>query len=194
MYFGTQCDKCCILDVKHKDINKLKMCFSPVILTRQCQKTKKGEVATRSKFEYIYVLECFTFKFILTDTTQSFCDRSKNDTENDKRELVFKEEGQEYALVGKMLGNGWLEAMCCDEVKRLAHIRGAFRKRIWISVGDTVLLSLRDFQDNKADVILKYTPEEAKMLKSYGEIPENIQLAQGDQDDELEIEFDIDAL
>ena len=30
---------------------------------------------------------------------------------NEKRELTFKEEGQEYAQVLKMLGNGRLEAM-----------------------------------------------------------------------------------
>ena len=44
--------------------------------------------------------------------------RAKNDGEGDKRELVFKEDGQEYAIVTKMLGNGWLETNCCDNVKR----------------------------------------------------------------------------
>jgi len=28
-------------------------------------------------------------------------------------------------------------------------------------------------QDNKADVILKYTPDEARNLKTYGELPDN---------------------
>ena len=28
-------------------------------------------------------------------------------------------------------------------------------------------------QDTKADVILKYTPDEARNLKSYGELPDN---------------------
>ena len=35
----------------------------------------------------------------------------------DKRELVFKEDGQEYAIVIKTLGNGWLEVNSCDNVK-----------------------------------------------------------------------------
>ncbi|KAH0513611.1 Eukaryotic translation initiation factor 1A [Microtus ochrogaster] len=38
--------------------------------------------------------------------------RGKNKNESGKRELVFKEDGQEYAQVIKMLGNGQLEAMC----------------------------------------------------------------------------------
>lgn len=56
-----------------------------------------------------------------------------------------------------MLGNGRVEAMCFDGEKRLAHIRGKMRKKVWINQGDIILLSLRDFQDDKADVIQKYT-------------------------------------
>ena len=56
--------------------------------------------------------------------------RGKNENDDDKRELVFKEEGQEYAQVTKMLGNGRLEAQCFDGKKRLAHIRGKLRKKV----------------------------------------------------------------
>jgi len=97
--------------------------------------------------------------------------RGKNDGE-EKRDLQFKEDGQVYAQVLRMLGNGRLEAQCFDGVKRLAHIRGKLRKKVWISPGDILLLGLRDFQDTKCDVILRYSPEEARTLKSYGEIPD----------------------
>lgn len=56
--------------------------------------------------------------------------RGKNENESEKRELVFKEDEQEYAQVTKMLGNGRLEAMCFDGVKRLCHIRGKLRKKV----------------------------------------------------------------
>ncbi|KAI7894056.1 eukaryotic translation initiation factor 1A, Y-chromosomal, partial [Mucor mucedo] len=124
--------------------------------------------------------------------------RGKNDTENDKRELVFKEEGQEYAQVLKMLGNGRVEAQCFDGVKRLALIRGKLRKKVWINQGDIVLLSLRDFQDEKADVIQRYNPDEARQLKSYGELPDTAKINEtdnnfgGEEDDEVEFDFDID--
>ena len=45
-----------------------------------------------------------------------------------------------------MLGNGRLEAMCFDGVKRLCHIRGKLRKKVWINHSDIVLLGLRDYQ------------------------------------------------
>ncbi|KYN96770.1 translation initiation factor eIF-1A, putative, partial [Plasmodium reichenowi] len=62
--------------------------------------------------------------------------RGKNDNEGEKRELLYKEEDQEYAQVLRMLGNGRLEAHCFDGVKRLCHIRGKMRKRVWINSGD----------------------------------------------------------
>jgi initiation factor 1A len=44
--------------------------------------------------------------------------------------------------------------------------------KVWINQGDIILIGLRDYQDAKADVILKYTPDEARNLKTYGEFPE----------------------
>jgi len=123
--------------------------------------------------------------------------RGKNENDNEKRELTFKEDGQEYAQVIKMLGNGRLEAQCFDGARRLAHIRGKLRKKVWINQGDIILLSLRDYQDEKGDVILKYTADEARSLKAYGELPENAKINEtdtyGDQGDEgIGFEFDED--
>ncbi|XP_052492768.1 eukaryotic translation initiation factor 1A, X-chromosomal-like [Budorcas taxicolor] len=98
--------------------------------------------------------------------------RGKNENESEKRELVFKEDGQ----VIKMLGNGQLEAMCFDGVKRLCHIRGKLRKK-----------------DNKADVILKYNADEARNLKAYGELPEYVKINKTeifDPGDDDEIQFE----
>jgi len=118
--------------------------------------------------------------------------RGKNENENEKRELIFKEEGQEYAQVTKMLGNGRLEAMCFDGIKRLCHIRGKLRKKVWINGGDIILLGLRDYQDTKADVILKYTSDEARNLKTYGELPESAKINEnvGMEDEGDEVQFD----
>ncbi|KAG0308963.1 Translation initiation factor 1A [Dissophora globulifera] len=98
----------------------------------------------------------------------------------------------------KMLGNGRVEAQCFDGEKRLAHIRGKMRKKVWINQGDIILISLRDFQDDKADVILKYNTEEARNLKAYGELPESAKINETDtfqgSEDELDVEFDIDEI
>ena len=98
----------------------------------------------------------------------------------------------------KLLGNGRLEAQCFDGVKRLCHIRGKLRKKVWINQGDIILIGLRDYQDSKADVIQKYNPDEARNLKAYKELPETAKIndAQIDDDNDLDgIEFqdDIDG-
>src|SRR5436190_11772739 len=79
-----------------------------------------------------------------------------------------------------MLGNGRLEALCFDGSKRLAHIRGKLRKKVWINQGDIILLSLREYQDQKGDVILKYSADEARSLKAYGELPESAKINETD--------------
>ena len=67
--------------------------------------------------------------------------RGKNENDDDKRELVFREDGQEYAQVIKMLGNGRLEALCFDGEKRLAHIRGQMRKKVRMSLPLSFIMS-----------------------------------------------------
>lgn len=78
--------------------------------------------------------------------------RGKNEADDEKRELVFKEDGQEYAQVMRMLGNGRCEATCIDGVKRLCHIRGKMHKKVWIAAGDIILVGLRDYQVKFVDL------------------------------------------
>lgn len=103
----------------------------------------------------------------------------------------------EYAQITKMLGNGRVDASCFDGVRRIAHIRGKMRKRVWINQGDIVLVSLREFQDEQADVIVKYSPDEARALKQQGELPEHAKINEADpfgngSEEECNFEFDND--
>jgi translation initiation factor 1A len=46
--------------------------------------------------------------------------------------------------------------------------------QVWVAAGDIILISLREYQDDKADVIVKYTADEARELKADKEIPESV--------------------
>jgi len=120
--------------------------------------------------------------------------RGKNDNDEEKRELIVKEEGQEYAQVLRMLGNGRLEGYCFDGKNRLCHIRGKMRKKSWVSTGDIILIGLREFQDEKADIILKYSADEARRLKANGELPDNTQINTsdkiGEEEDDMPFDFE----
>ena len=108
-----------------------------------------------------------------------------------RRALTKKEEGQEYALVTKMLGNARIECQCADQRKRVCLIRGKMKNRVWIRAGDLVLISIRDFEPDKGDVILKYSVDEYKDLKKMGDLPESLKMddeARYDSDDEVEFQ------
>lgn len=119
--------------------------------------------------------------------------KGKNVNGGQKRELIHREEGQEYAQITKMLGNGRLEVSCFDGNKRLAHIRGKMRKKVWMGQGDIILVSLRDFQDELCDVVHKYNSDEARTLKNIGELPETAKINETDtfgEDGEEEVNFE----
>jgi len=105
-----------------------------------------------------------------------------------KKDLVTKDAdaGLEYARVEKMLGNGRVYVKCFDEVMRVGHIRGKMRRKVWIAAGDLVLCSLREFQNKKCDIILKYLPDEVKQLKAQGHIPEHMSDSQNNSTGDIE--------
>ncbi|KAL5721007.1 hypothetical protein ACHQM5_013617 [Ranunculus cassubicifolius] len=112
--------------------------------------------------------------------------KNEEDDETKNKEIIYKEEGQEYGQVTQMLGNGILEAKCIDGVTRVCHIRGKMHKKVWIASGDIILVGLRDYQDEKADVIHKYTTEAARSLIEDGQLPRHIRINEGIVDDEEE--------
>ena len=120
----------------------------------------------------------------------------KTNFNDEKRELITKEEGQEYGRVTKMLGNGRLLADCYDGKRRMCKIRGNMRKKVWVMQGDLVLLGLRDYQDDKADVMMKFTNEEERRLRQAGELPDNLNIdgEQDDHDEDEMVAFEFDAL
>ena len=93
----------------------------------------------------------------------------------------------------RLLGNGRLEANCFDGNKRICAIRGKLRNRVWMNPGDIVLVSLREFGDDKGDVVHKYYPEEAYELVDMGEIPEGTAINEGmpNEDEDKLVEDDL---
>jgi len=102
--------------------------------------------------------------------------RSANHKKEVKREFITKTEGQEYGQIIKMLGNGRVSVLCFDGRERLGIIRGAMRKRIWINQEDIVLVGLREFQEEKVDILHKFSTSEIIRLKRMGHLPETLRV------------------
>lgn len=93
------------------------------------------------------------------------------------RELIYRDDEQAYARIIKSLGDSRFECECFElESNLIGHVRGAFKKRIWMVVGDIVLVSLRDFDKTRCDIIHKYTNDESHLLKYIGELPTTLNL------------------
>jgi translation initiation factor 1A len=117
---------------------------------------------------------------------------SKN-TFQSVRQIPFKEDLQDYGVVQSLLGNGRLKVLCLtDNTERLGTIRGSMYKKVWINKDDLVLVSLREYQDDKCDVIFKYNQDESKFLKKYGEIPKGLNTIGEVNEDDI-IEFGNDS-
>lgn len=88
------------------------------------------------------------------------------------RELLFKEHGQEYALISAMLGSNRCTCKLESNTLALGTIRGSMRRRQVnrINKDDIVLVGLREYQETKVDIIHVYTCDEVRLLLSYGEL------------------------
>merc|ERR1711998_794001 len=83
----------------------------------------------------------------------------------EKETNAFKEnDNQIYAKVLSFLGNCRLKAYCSDGKIRICLIRGKLKKKIWIYINDIILISLRDFEDTKADIIHKFDEDQISYL------------------------------
>ena len=89
----------------------------------------------------------------------------------EKRDLMFREDGQVYAMVTNIFGQGRFELQCSDGTQRMGILRGALHKRAWIRKETLVLASLRDYQDDKADIFHVFNHDEFRQLMHLQEVP-----------------------
>jgi translation initiation factor 1A len=101
--------------------------------------------------------------------------RRKNN-QNGKRELVFKKLGEsEYGQVKAVKGDKRAIVLCLSDGKEYAcRIAGSLHQ--WILKEDIVLIGLRDFEKDKADIVWRYTAEESRKLMRAGEIQDSIRI------------------
>jgi translation initiation factor 1A len=74
-----------------------------------------------------------------------------------------------FGVAMKLLGNDRVFVKCQDGHERVCRIRGKMKRRVWIRIGDVVLVSPWDFQsDRRGDIIWRYTRGQAELLRRKG--------------------------
>ncbi|TGC06771.1 translation initiation factor eIF-1A [Methanolobus halotolerans] len=79
-----------------------------------------------------------------------------------------KENKEVLAIVESMLGANHVRLRCMDGVLRMGRIPGSMKKKTWIREGDIVIAVPWEFQNEKADVIWKYTRLQVSWLERKG--------------------------
>ena len=77
------------------------------------------------------------------------------------------ENNEEYAIVTKLLGNCRVTLFTNSGNECMGIIRGSLRKfskRVLIEKGDIVVVSIRDYQDSKVDIVHKFNREQIQLL------------------------------
>lgn len=92
-----------------------------------------------------------------------------------KAVMIDRQPGQMYGRIIRNVGGDRMIVFCNDGKTRTCHIRGSMRKKVWMKIGDIVLLSLRELSEKVADtkksecevgdIIAKYDDDLIPMLK-----------------------------
>lgn len=103
---------------------------------------------------------------------RKFVDSSKQQVKT----RIALEDGEIYAQVSKILGNGMCHVLCQDSKTRLCMIRGKFRGRgkrdNMLSNGKIILVGIRDYESGKegklenCDLLDVYSDQDKERLKN----------------------------
>lgn len=80
---------------------------------------------------------------------------------------LIKGPGEDYAYVQDKFGDGRFRVICYDKVTRLGIVRGKIKNSCRMLRGSLALVSIRDYEDAKCDIIYEYLPDDIdKLLKN----------------------------
>jgi len=117
--------------------------------------------------------------------------KNRNDKKIEKKMFMngsraavrIREDQQDYARVTKVLGNcRFMVLLSCSMIEQIGVLCGGLHRRGWLMVDSLVLVSIRDFQNDKVDIIHKYGDADVRRLMAMGEINTGFMSRDGDKD------------
>ena len=79
--------------------------------------------------------------------------------------LPNKRNREIFACAELMMGANHIRVRCFDGVTRMGRIKGKIKKRVWIREGDILIVVPWSFQDDKCDIIFRYTGPQVEWLR-----------------------------
>ena len=96
--------------------------------------------------------------------------KEREEEEVTRLRLPDRENEEMFAVVDQKLGGPHLRVICEDGKERLARIPGRLQRRVWIMVGDVVIVKLWEYRKDRCDVVWKYSSAEVERLRREGHL------------------------
>jgi translation initiation factor 1A len=97
--------------------------------------------------------------------------------ENLRIPIPEKDENEMFAIVNRILGGSRMNVQSADGKSRLARIPGRMRRKMGrIKMGDLLVISPWDIQDEKADILYRYRKNQIRFLSKRNMLPLEISL------------------
>lgn len=90
--------------------------------------------------------------------------------------LPSKGNGEMLGVADQLLGGSRIRVQCADGKARMGRIPGKIKKKMWIREGDLVIVKPWDFQEDKADILYRYTKTQSTYLSRKNLIPDTINI------------------
>ncbi len=97
--------------------------------------------------------------------------RAKGNDEPDKITRVRLPRGKQViGIISQRLGASRMYVSCMDGKTRNCRVPGRKRRGLWLREGDAIIIEPWEFDDDKGDVLFKYTPNQVEKLKKMGKL------------------------
>lgn len=97
--------------------------------------------------------------------------RSENQGEFSAPTRVKLPQGREViGIITQRVGGSRMLVSCMDGKTRNCRVPGRNRRGLWLREGDVIIVEPWEFDNDKGDVIFKYTPAAIERLKAMGKL------------------------
>ncbi len=97
--------------------------------------------------------------------------RTENGMEQNGPVRVKLPQGREViGIIAQRVGGSRMLVSCMDGKTRNCRVPGRNRRGLWLREGDVIIVEPWEFDNEKGDVLFKYTPAAIERLKSMGKL------------------------
>jgi len=88
--------------------------------------------------------------------------------------LPKKQNKEMFAIADQLMGGSRINVVCDDGKSRMARIPGKMKRKARVRTGDLLIIKPWDIQNEKADIIYRYSRTQANTLNRRKLLPEEI--------------------